>query len=84
MYCNPPAPQIVYSQHTADDIPTQVVKDKDLPYWIPIRAQDWRSRRYEAIGRGRVVVIYPIDRRGTIEIEDFLQRSYRLSVGYFS
>lgn len=51
MYCNPPCSQIVHPQHTADNIPSKAVEDKDFPYWISIGIQDGCGLWDEAVRR---------------------------------
>lgn len=55
MYCDPPTPQVVHSQNTADDISSQIVKHQNFPNWFSIRVQ-YRSRLRSDPIRGRAVV----------------------------
>ena len=40
VYRDSPSSQIVHSQDTAYDIPSECVEHKDLPYRFPVRVQD--------------------------------------------
>lgn len=75
MNSNPPGPQVVDSQNTADHITTFIIEHQDLPYRIAVLIQDGCRLRSGAFGlsiSGGVDIV--------IKIEDLLDGSYRSSV----
>lgn len=69
---DPPRPEVVDAQHTADDIAAQIVKDQDFPDWIPVFIQDRGGVGDQAAVRGRVQRRI-ISRTGVmIQVEEFL------------
>lgn len=76
MYGNPPCSQVVDSQHTADDIPTKVVENKNFPYWISVGVQDGCGFGDEAVCRRGIMLAGRRLMRGMIEVEDFSQQRW--------
>ena len=62
---HPPRPQVVHTQHAANDISAQIIKDQHFPNRIAILVQNWCRLRDQALGgcimmsffrEGRIVV----------------------------
>lgn len=64
--------QVAHAQHTADDIPAEVVEDEDLPDGVAVGIEDGPDRR-QAVRVG--VVVLALDR--LVEVEDLLQGRWR-------
>ena len=69
---NAPCAEIIDTQHTANDIPTQIVKDEDFPYGIPILVEDrggvgYRGLAFDLSWSGRIVV----------QVEDSCDRGWK-------
>lgn len=70
--CDPPSPQVIDPQDTADDVSSEVVEDEDFPYGFPICVEDWGGFGDEAVGRGSILCGIWGD---VIEVEDALDGS---------
>ena len=72
MYCDAPRPKVVNSHHTADDIPTHVVKNKYFPDWVAIFVQ-YRSGVGDETAVARWITRGIFCRMGfVVEIKKFL------------
>lgn len=82
MYCDPPTAQIAHPQDAADDVSSQAVKHKNLPYGLPICVQDWRRPGDYSIQGSRLECGFVVRLGGyMVEIQYALDRGFPLSAG---
>lgn len=67
MNCHTPGAQVVYSQHTANDVSALVIKHQHLPYRVTVLVQNRRGLRHQA---GLLAVAGGL--HFMVEIEDLL------------
>jgi len=69
MDCDSPRPQVAHSQHTADDISSQIVEDEHFPYRLAVGIEDGGRFVSKSVGLDAVLLCIWILLRVLVKVE---------------